>query len=292
MIKKFSTKGQILLITLLIMVVGLTVGLYMVNRTTTDVALTTKMTDSTRAFNAAEIGIEKALVPGSTLVLNSPIPVSSGISYILQNSDLGTSLIYVAPNNPINSGDEFTVWFVCHNNTTGVIDENCSSKYNKANIQVCYKVTSDPSSNPDVLTPAIGVTIFYRKNASSPIYTSFTGFDSRSRNNGFNSSSTSTTCGAYYNYQANLSFDSTTFGTNFSASAQNFMIAINIKPLYRPAFIAVVPVSSLPKQGNDINSSGKIGDITRKINVKFPYLVPVPWINYTIYDRSVGTLGH
>ena len=50
--------GQILVIMLLIMVVGMTIGLFLLGRTTTDISLTSKLSDSSRVFNAAEAGIE------------------------------------------------------------------------------------------------------------------------------------------------------------------------------------------------------------------------------------------
>ena len=60
MIKK-SQSGQIILIVLLIMVVLLTIGLALVVRSVTDIRISTETKESTRAFSAAEAGIEEAL---------------------------------------------------------------------------------------------------------------------------------------------------------------------------------------------------------------------------------------
>lgn len=53
--------GQIGIIVVLIMVVLLTIGLSLASRTTKEVALSTQEEESTRVFNAAEVGVEQAL---------------------------------------------------------------------------------------------------------------------------------------------------------------------------------------------------------------------------------------
>ncbi|MFH0863897.1 MAG: PilX N-terminal domain-containing pilus assembly protein, partial [Candidatus Gottesmanbacteria bacterium] len=53
--------GQILLIVLLVMVVGLTMGLSLATRSATDVKISSQLEHSSRAFAAAEAGIEAAL---------------------------------------------------------------------------------------------------------------------------------------------------------------------------------------------------------------------------------------
>jgi hypothetical protein len=59
-------KGQILLISLLVLVVALTVGLSVVTRSITTVRTTSEEESSQRAFSAAEAGIEQALVSNTS----------------------------------------------------------------------------------------------------------------------------------------------------------------------------------------------------------------------------------
>ncbi|MBI2019146.1 pilus assembly PilX N-terminal domain-containing protein [Candidatus Daviesbacteria bacterium] len=54
-------KGQVILILVLIMTVALAVGISVVQRSLSDVSTATKIEQSSRAFSAAEAGIEKAL---------------------------------------------------------------------------------------------------------------------------------------------------------------------------------------------------------------------------------------
>ncbi|KKT82379.1 MAG: hypothetical protein UW79_C0007G0001, partial [Candidatus Yanofskybacteria bacterium GW2011_GWA2_44_9] len=54
-------QGQVIIILLLVVVIALGVGLTVVGRSITEISTSTKTEDSTRAFSAAEAGIERAL---------------------------------------------------------------------------------------------------------------------------------------------------------------------------------------------------------------------------------------
>ena len=56
-----NQSGQIILILLLVMTIALGVGLSIVQRSLTDISTSTKVEQSSRAFSAAEAGIEKAI---------------------------------------------------------------------------------------------------------------------------------------------------------------------------------------------------------------------------------------
>src|SRR3989344_3215898 len=61
-----NQKGQVLLILILVMTVGLTIGLSVVQRSLTGVSTASKLEQSSRALSAAEAGIERALNSGPT----------------------------------------------------------------------------------------------------------------------------------------------------------------------------------------------------------------------------------
>lgn len=63
-------KGQVILILLLVMTVGLAIGLSVIQRSLSDVSTASKVEQSSRAFSAAEAGIERALQPGSNCGTN------------------------------------------------------------------------------------------------------------------------------------------------------------------------------------------------------------------------------
>jgi len=74
--ENMKEKGQIILILLLVMTVALGVGLTIVQRSLTDISTSTKVEQSSRAFSAAEAGIEKAL-QGDISSVNFPDAGSS-----------------------------------------------------------------------------------------------------------------------------------------------------------------------------------------------------------------------
>lgn len=80
-----NQKGQAIIILLLVMLVALTIGLTITQRSLSDVAISTKNEEGTRAFSAAEAGIEKALQPGIDLPS----------SYTIKPSDLGNQSMAV-----------------------------------------------------------------------------------------------------------------------------------------------------------------------------------------------------
>lgn len=69
-------KGQVILILVLIMTVALAIGISVVQRSLSDVSTATKIEQSSRAFSAAEAGIEKAL-KGDTSAVNFAIDNNS-----------------------------------------------------------------------------------------------------------------------------------------------------------------------------------------------------------------------
>lgn len=275
--------GQMLVILLLVMVVGLTIGLFTLSRTTTDISVTTKLTDSTRAFNAAEAGIEEIIRSTTGVVIGSPVPIASGVTYTVTPADLGTGSIYPAiTQDPAKVGEVFTVWLVPHDDTSGAIIDTEAGSYTQSTIDICY-TTSSP-------TPAVGVTVFYKDQTLNKINSSYAGYDSdssRQSTNHFLSTTTVGSCGGTngYTYRAtvNLAAD---FGTPLN-TATITPLALRIRPVYASTSLAVMPIGqSLPKQGNDITSVGNAGETTRRIKVQEPYTVPAPFTDYILYSTG------
>lgn len=58
---KLEEKGQLIIMLVLVMTIGLAIGLSIIQKSLTDVSTATKVEQSSRAYSAAEAGIEKAL---------------------------------------------------------------------------------------------------------------------------------------------------------------------------------------------------------------------------------------
>ena len=76
-----SQRGQIILILLLVMTVALGIGLSIVQRSLTDISTSTKVEQSSRAFSAAEAGIEKA-IKGDLTAVSFPDAQSSAATSV------------------------------------------------------------------------------------------------------------------------------------------------------------------------------------------------------------------
>lgn len=278
-------KGQILVVMLLVMLVGLTIGLFLLGRSSTDISLTTRTTDSTRAFNAAEAGIEQALFSIGSIVPGSPVPVASGTNYSVTRSDMIVGAGQVFPTTkqaPIGVGDVYTIWMIPHN-ADGTLNEAGAPVYRNNNISICF---TDNTPHP-----AIGVTLYYRAGAST-YRTSYAAYDPvRSRltttSINFNDIQDTTigSCGGTNGYQHRAFI---TFNTDMGLNLNLILpIALRIRPLYAPASIAVIPqVATLPKQGDNISSTGTASETTRKIEVADPYKVPAPFLDSAIYSKT------
>ena len=140
--------GQIVLISLLVLSIATTIALSLIGRSTTDVAISNQITESTRAFSAAEAGIEEALKSG--VGTSGAQVLTAGVSYTVAKADIGGAAgrMFSEKSQP---GVTETLWLVNHN-PDGSLSE--TPTYTAAGIDVCWSGEST--------TPAMSVSIFYK----------------------------------------------------------------------------------------------------------------------------------
>ncbi len=277
-----TQSGQILLITLLIMSIATTVALSLVSRTTTDVNISSQFEESSRAFNAAEAGVELALKNAS----GTSGSTGTDATYSVNVADVGNTQTFIFRDKTIQGTTE-SVWLVNHDaNGNPVIATTYTANF----IDVCW-------SNETTI-PAVSITIFYRKGGI--YYTAKEAFDPvAARRNGATpytvannfsalTSSVLDGCGTTTMYKQTL--DLRDYG--FTPSS-NPAISLRIRPIYSDATIGVKAAagSTLPKQGSTIVSTGSTTTgMTRKIIVSQSYRAPS-----TIFDAGIvsyGSFGH
>src|SRR3990167_1792944 len=97
-----SQSGQILIIFLLILVIGLAIILSIASRAITDLRVSTTSEESSRAYFAAEAGVEEALKRISTegvAVTGGSIDLGqSEVNYSVDTVSLGVDQAFVFPN--------------------------------------------------------------------------------------------------------------------------------------------------------------------------------------------------
>jgi len=260
-----SQKGQALIILLLIMVVGLTVGLSIATRTITDLRISTQSEESQKAFSAAEAGIEDALRRDLTSFTGTSAEVSPG------------------------TGATYTTTVTPQGNTNKFVTEQPVAKDDVA--QVCINV---PSFCPNSGLIPSQVEVYWvregESNASveiTEVYENPAGSFQIAKNaynadsnltNGFNNATKGT-----------FQIGNTTFGNQATINLNTDTRILRIRPLYNDTTIAVVALPSdaiFPLQSYKISSTGTTGQITRKIEVTKSLNALPPIFDYVLYSGT------
>lgn len=275
-------KGQALLLVVITLAVVMTVVLSVAARSITDVQITTTEEESLRAFSAAEAGIEKALVTG----------LGAGENTITDSGDLNNATFQAEVSNfaqnltsfnyplEIISGDTATVWFVSHDITNDLVCDAGAGLpcFTGTNLRVCWG--DQGTAGNSATTPAIQVDILYDPTPSiNGSYTDLTmahaAFDPNAgrRATNFFAAPDAGTCtinGKVYQFQRNMTFASLGIPV-VSSSSQNGLVLGRVKVLYNTTVTQPVGFGvtggSLPGQGRQVESTGRSGESTRKVQV-------------------------
>ena len=269
--------GQALMLVLLSLSVVLTLVLFILSRSVTDVSVSSNQSDSIRAFSAAEAGVEQALVVGSSSAPNSPIG-DTGAKYTATVTDYGQGLPeYIYPF-LLSSGDSATVWFLGHK-TDGSL--TTTGAFTGSKMTICWG-----SGTASVSSPAIEVSIYYESGILSLTNfstlqiarTAIDPFAGRSPANNFSNSvgSGCTIAGKTYAFQKTVTFSGFSPAVNTSS-----LILARVRMLYNPTpqdFGVSVAGSGgvLPSEAKEIDSKGLAGSSNRRIVVyqgwgEFPF---------------------
>lgn len=271
-----------LLITILVLTIATTIGLSLIGRSTLDVSMTNQLEDSSRAFSAAEAGIEQALLTGLGTSSPQVLTAGSGITYDVSVGVVGgaTGVYQIARKTP--KGVTETLWLVNHNDD-GTIDE--TSSYGANTLSLCW--------SQELVVPALIGSVLYKEGADGSYKVARFAFDADAinRNNNFNTTISSVNgCGLGDYYQAEIDFSS--LGLSLSGVGRDTLLELRIRPEYADATIAVDSGSTeLPKQGKVIQSVGKTASgISRKVVVYQQYRTAGSIFDNVIYSQS--SFGH
>ncbi len=282
-----ENRGQVILIILLITTIGLTIGLSLVSRTISDIKVSTQITESSKAFSAAESGIEAAL-KGTSVGGGGSLNLS-GTTANFAVSEYGNSsepLVF----KDVVSGDTRTIWLVKHNDDGGFDNPpDTAGKYDSETIEICWGSKILGEDPPTI--PAIETTLLYYESGYKIGIAAFD-ISASSRDNNFDDSAVKTgnsqkRCGSEnrrYNVLLNFNSDFDAGGTR---------IALMVKPLYAEktdiAFGAHPSGGDVefPSQGKQIISTGTTtSGAARKISVIQGYASIPSIFGYTIFTTN------
>ncbi|OGH36788.1 MAG: hypothetical protein A2959_00805 [Candidatus Levybacteria bacterium RIFCSPLOWO2_01_FULL_38_23] len=262
-----NSKGQALLIIVLVMVVALTITLSVISRAVVNLRTTQEQVDSQKALAAAEAGIEQTIKSGTAIANGSftntkystTINDVSGSSFLVNGGvaveqDKGT-YIWLSP----YTGDA-TQWNQKWNGTLYIYWGESTTPLNNAALEIAVISGADVAS-ANIKRYAI---------------------DPAGRGNGFSDPFES----------AGYTVEGKTLRYRAAVTVTNGML-VRVIPVYKDSFMAVTSATPLPLQGKIISATGCVPDCTsssqatRKVTVfqGFPEL-PADFFPYSLLIPS------
>lgn len=275
-----DSQGQMLLITILVLTVATTIALALIGRSTQDTSMTNQLEDSSRAFSAAEAGIEQALQSGVGTSSPQILSQGSGVTYSVVVSTLGgqTGVYQMLRKTPI--GVTETLWLVEHNDD-GSIDETRSFASDTP-FAICW--------SSEAITPALIVSVLYKEGTDGSYKTARFSLDPDAaiRSNNFDSSNITTVNGCGLSNYYEKSFLLSSLGLTVSGVSADILLEMRIRPEYAATNIAINPgLVALPKQGKLLQSVGSTGSgVSRKVVVYQQYRTAGSIFDNVIYSQS------
>ncbi len=273
--KHVHPRGQVLLITVLVLSIAITIALSLIGRGITDVSMSRNVEESARAFSAAEAGIEEALKGNMVTDARTYVP---GVTYQSTSTIIGGSTgEYTLP--ATTKGAVASIWLVDHNEDNSI---NESSYYAERYLDVCW---TPPAA--ELPSAAVEVAVYY-KSSTGAYMVSRGAYDpdiaSRPVNNFSSVTEVDGSCGAVTHvYRQSVPMP----------PVGSIPLLVRIRPFYNQTTVTVAPVGTdvvLPKQGVEITSTGKTdGGVTRKIVVKRQYPWPAAVFDYSVYSQNSFT---
>lgn len=284
-------RGQALVIVLLSLAVVLTIVLFILARSTTDIAVSSSSAESTRAFSAAEAGVENALIIGT----NSNPNFGNNTSYTATVT--GFAIGQTSFNYPIElySGDSMNVWFVSHDSKGNITPCSGTDCFTGTAMNICW----GKSSTIGDTTPAIELSVFYEDipGDMSTLKIGRTTYDpngGRVGTNKFNQTFglNCSVSGTSYGFTKSINFaDLGIPGTSYNNPGG--LLFARIRMFYnsdqpQPVGISVTGVngSLLPSQGTNIDSTGQAGESNRRVNVFEGWPEPPEVFDFSIYSGT------
>ncbi|OGG15608.1 hypothetical protein A3D77_02845 [Candidatus Gottesmanbacteria bacterium RIFCSPHIGHO2_02_FULL_39_11] len=284
-LKNKKESGQMVLILVLMTIVGVTIGLSLVSRTIQDVRISSQIEQSSRAFSAAEAGVENALKFSNAGSYNGTIDVGgTSSSYQSQVTNIGGgaagSTLVTFGLTDVNQTQ--TIWLTDHSPGGDLME---SSYYPLGEpIYICWQ-----NGSP---TPAAVITLYY-KNGSS-YYVIKGAYDPVFVRGGSNSfrwglpEGTGGNCGGVPGYNYQVTITPTTSAGNYQVPGGSILLFAKVQMLYVSSPLAVLSSStnSFPPQGKQITSVGQTASgVTRRIQVIQGFKTLPSLLDFALYSQ-------
>lgn len=251
------SSGQILLITLLILAVALTAGLSLIARTVTDISMSGRESQSNKAFEAAEAGVEEAL---RALGAGEAVPGGLSLSPGGETADVNITVSEPtgeSANREIHAGEVATFW-LNHFSLEGKDFPNSEINYAKSKVKVCW---SGPTN--------IEAAIYYYQSGKNKVERRYLsgGSDSDCLSLGLNRGATL---------------------SSLPGGASNRNKFIDVRFYGGAGDTATVAMkgvgADIPRQGNLVTSEAQVGGVARKIVVFQGWPAPPSFFDFALFS--------
>ncbi|EKD62955.1 MAG: hypothetical protein ACD_52C00004G0007 [uncultured bacterium] len=307
MIKKDLLSGQAVLLVVLTLAVVLTLVLSVISRTITDVKITTVEGDSLRAFSAAEAGIERHLTSYSytfsDFTLNN-VEVTGSISPKYENQ---REMNY--PEKLVEA-EAATVWFVDHDDNGNISCGAGTTCYSgtpaNARMRLCWGEDGAP------LYPAVEISVYYDPDYDldfSDVEVARYNVDPNAATRATNNFRPNDPGGCNNVAGEGVDYSRRTFNINFNNSGLDYfgipnaviqnrmgLLFARIRFFYNGSEAVPFGVilsnsgagSFFPSQARVIESSGKLGDAQRRVEITALYPDLPPIFDYSLFSATGG----
>lgn len=302
--KRMREKGQIVIILLLVMVVSLAIGLSIAGRSITEISTANISENSSRAFSAAEAGInrllnQKSLGTGTTSTSIGPADLTNqaAASATWKNNlpAAGQAMEYPALVNKDQNG--VAQFWLANPNVAGIPTEG----YNSSTFNLYFGAVSG-SGNPAVSYtdtsqyPAVEIDVISYKGSSfySQRFYYDTHTNPSARDNFLpcpsltpppinTTMSPDTTAQRSFLCEASITLD-------YPVDSSNYPVMARVRLLYssfsHPIAIQPISPSSLPVQLDVFTSSGNSGAASRNLTVYQQAKVLPFFLDYAVFSRG------
>lgn len=261
-----SHSGQTLLVVVLMMVVALTVSLSVVLRSVSNVRTSTDEENSSRAFSAAEAGLELALKTGGVIgnqTLDNSAVIKGVITQALSGDSASGYAVLVNAGNPVEKNDGADVWLIEHKSDGSLDYDTGWQNVEGENAITLYWGPYGPSADECNNAGLEVVVLTGSQAAPAAKRYAWDPCSARRAQNKFTDPTHE-----YNKIQDQIFYEKATFEIKNNSRG----LLVRVTPLYKSSVILAKgckksgeSCAALPSQGTTTTSTGEAGASTRKI---------------------------
>lgn len=271
-----SRSGQVLLLTMLAITVASTIVLSLVGRSRVNLQIATDVEESTRAFNAAEAGIEEILLQGTPRPTGIDVDTNAQASYRTESRPFGQGTAAFTIPGLFEAGQSATVWLAAHNVDGSLNQTTGFGGGAAANLAICFR-------GIDGNQPAVIATVFFRRAVNDYSFDRYMIDPNAARrlDNKFN-------VPAAGGYGGNCNLPGSTVHNISLPGGASIPLMLRVRGLYSDFSLAVDPRGTpIAQQGYDYVSEGKTpSGVTRKVRVYKEYFTPHDAYDAVLYSET------